>query len=69
MAKITLTIADLENLLIEAKEHHKKFESHTNSTIEIAVKKATDIHGKSDKVEAYLQSAWAECNSHYFFKN
>lgn len=64
--KISITIQDLEILLKEAK---KKYNRETNSCVEIRVVKPAKYHGDSDKIEASLQSGWAECNSHHFYSN
>ena len=66
---ISLKITDLEALLIAAKKAHTRNPSGTYPTIDIVVKKAIDTQGASDKVEARIQSAWAECNSTNIFNN
>ena len=58
--KTQLTIQQLEQILIAAK-NNKKYDSSLSDTVEITVIKQTDCHAGGDTIRAELLSSYSEC--------
>lgn len=69
MAKISIRISDLEELLTAARERYERDSSEFAYCVDIEVVDVTDVHGASDTIKASLQSGWADCNPTQVYTN
>lgn len=69
MKTICVSIKQLENLLEVAKLRQDQRPDECTNIVKIRQVSPSDSVGASDKLDFYLESAWAECNDHFLGTN
>ncbi|MBX2952306.1 MAG: hypothetical protein KF870_07360 [Leadbetterella sp.] len=67
--KVTITIAELEELLREAKKAYNPDAISMTPAVEIEMVEASTVHGISDRVNAGLLWGWNELGTEKIFTN
>lgn len=67
--KVTVTIAELEELLRAAKKAYQQDSFSMTPAVEIELVEASTVHGVSDRVNAGLLWGWNELGTEKIFSN
>lgn len=67
--KVTISIKELEDLLLTAKKAYENNALTMKDTVEIELVAASTIQGSSDRINGHLQYGWSELGSEKIFSN